>query len=119
MKVKETNRCSYCPDQIDYMEHFFYSCPVVHEFWKYIEKMFLMKTNFKIIMSNTDILFGIDKSPKTKDHYRYTNLALLIGKMSISIYKKTESSFTIQHIFEREVNLRKLDTLLFNKHTHK
>ena len=38
MKIKETNRCSYCPDQIDYMEHFFCSCPAVHDFWIHIEK---------------------------------------------------------------------------------
>ena len=55
--------------------------------------VFLMKTNLKILMSNTDILFGIDKSPKTKDYYQYINLVILIGKMSISIYKENGIAF--------------------------
>ena len=36
MKVTENNKCSYCKNIVDFIEHFFYECPVVVNFWKFI-----------------------------------------------------------------------------------
>ena len=109
MKIKETNKCTYCPDNVDYMEHFFCNCPVVQYFWIYIEKILLYKTDKQIKLSSTDILFGIKKDHQTKDHYQHINLIILLGKMSISIFKKTESKLSIQYIFEREMTIRNIN----------
>ena len=106
MQVKENNKCSYCPNTVDFMEHFFFSCPIVREFWRFIENMIFYKTGTQICFSTTAILFGIDKTTRTKENYHFINVIILIGKMAVSIFKKTESSLTIQHIFERELKMR-------------
>eukprot|EP00745_Piridium_sociabile_P020340 TRINITY_DN3130_c0_g1_i5.p3 TRINITY_DN3130_c0_g1~~TRINITY_DN3130_c0_g1_i5.p3 ORF type:complete len:111 (-),score=7.71 TRINITY_DN3130_c0_g1_i5:202-534(-) len=109
MKITENNKCTYCSDSVDYIEHFFCNCPVVRDFWVYIEKTILHKTSVKVTLSNTDILFGVENSPQIRGIYHYINLLTLMGKMCISIFKKTESSLPLQYIFEREMKIRKID----------
>ena len=109
MKVKDTDNCSYCKDKKDYIEHFFCSCPVTADFWKQIEQKILIDTNIQINLSTTNILFGIKQSVSGKEAYIYINLLILIGKMCISILKKTESKVPLKIIFEKEVSIRKIN----------
>ena len=106
MKVTETNKCSYCQDTVDYIEHFFYFCPAVRTFWHFIEQKILIETQVNIKLSVTDILFGVNQSDHMKEHYKLINHLLLIGKMCISIFKKTQSPFNLQLIFEKECTMR-------------
>ena len=34
MKKRDNQNCSYCSEEIDYIEHFFFECPPVKLFWK-------------------------------------------------------------------------------------
>ena len=42
MKVKENNKCTYCTELVDYIEHFFFEGPVVRDFWQHIEQHILI-----------------------------------------------------------------------------
>ena len=70
-----------------------------------MERKILAETNCKIKLTNQIILFGID-SEHVKEQTTHINNLILIGKMCVSIFKKTKSSFPIDLIFERELGLR-------------
>ena len=106
MRVTDSRICSYCPDKIDYMEHFFYECPVVLHFWKSVKQYILINYGTQIDISVLEALFGV---PKTRDIPLETlqkiNHLILIAKMCISIYKKTNSKAPLSIIFENQLNI--------------
>ena len=59
MKVTETNFCCFCPDTIDFIEHFFFSCPIIRNFWKHMELFILAKIGMHIHLSMINVLFGV------------------------------------------------------------
>ena len=62
MKMKKNSKCSYCTNTVDSMEHFFAECPLVSEFWKFIEGFILCGFGIMIELYFTDILFGVQWS---------------------------------------------------------
>ena len=42
MRISLSNKCVYC-DEIDSLEHFFFSCGEINCLWKYIENVFNIK----------------------------------------------------------------------------
>ena len=42
MKVRDDQMCSYCNDVVDYVEHFFFDCPMIQKFRNYIEQYILI-----------------------------------------------------------------------------
>ena len=59
MKVKENNKCTNCNELVDYIEHFFFECPVVQDFWRYIEQRILINYNVQAHLTTIDILFDV------------------------------------------------------------
>ena len=107
MKVTETNRCDNCPTETDFMEHFFFDCPPVHAFWKQVETLLSMKTETTFRLSLTDVLFGTQRCQLSRHEQTAVNHVLLIGKMCISIARKTKKLPALQMIFEQQLHLRK------------
>ena len=88
IKVKPNNKCSLCPDEVDYVEHFFYECPSIKIFWKQVEGEILRLTAHKVKLTAQDVLFGLQgKQVKAQDIHIIDHI-ILIGKMCISICKK-------------------------------
>ena len=109
MKVTTDNKCELCPHEVDFIEHFFYECPNVLEFWKEIENLLYLEFNVKNRLRVTDVLFGITHMPEiSKSTLNRINHILLIGKMSISIWKKTKSHAKLFNIFENSLRVRKI-----------
>ena len=67
MKVKENSKCSYCND-VDFIEHFFFDCPIVYDFWKFIEQFILHSIDIRIKLQVTDMLFGIKLAGVSKSN---------------------------------------------------
>ena len=86
MKVKENNKCTYCNELLDCIEHFFFECPVVRDFWRYIEQHMLI--NVQVHLTAIDILFSIKCFDVGKIKLKKMNHVILIAKMYISIFKK-------------------------------
>ena len=61
MKVKENSKCTYCNEFVDYIEHFFFECPGVRDFWRYTEQHLLIDSNVQVHLSAVDILFSVKR----------------------------------------------------------
>ena len=108
MKVTENNYCSYCNGEVDFIEHFFFYCPFIKNFWKDIENLIRAQYGMSIQLGVTDVLFGIHSkteriNAKTKNAL---NNIILIGKMCISIFKKTKRHASIYNLFEGHMHMR-------------
>ena len=108
MGLATSKNCSFCPDKVDYLEHFFCECVKITELWRYIENCFYVKYNEKILLSTQDILFGkIDRSTFQCDMWKYLNHLILVGKMCVSKFKYGKQ-IAILIMFENEVELKNL-----------
>ena len=108
MKVRDDQMCSYCYDVVDYIEHFFFDCPPIQKFWKYIEQYILITFDIGIHLTIVDVLFGIKQSDYGKVKTKRINHITLIAKMCISIYRKSESFLLLSMIFENQRRVRYL-----------
>ena len=107
MRITDNNYCSYCHGIVDYIEHFFFFCPNTREFWKQIENYILGKHHIHLQLDITCILFGIQNLNifPTENKHAINNI-ILIGKMCISIFKKTKKHASLFHLFEKEFQIR-------------
>ena len=81
MNVRESDKCTFCPDTIYYIEHFFCECPIVVNFWKYIEQKVYRETGLRMELSVQTILFGLQNSKFARFKVYYINHIILVAKM--------------------------------------
>ena len=106
MKVTHTNKCSYCTDTVDYIEHFFYECQYVTPLWVHVTNIIRNVTNINLrSVSLFDALFGLQQQCSKTDK-KNANLLILIAKMTISIAKKTNTSTPLILLFDQQKSLR-------------
>lgn len=103
MKVVQHNKCSICVNEVDFVEHFFYECRPVKLFWEKIERLLYINLQEPISLDVLDILFGYQKPA---ENIRTINKYILIGKMTISIVKKTKVNSSLYIIFEQQLAIR-------------
>ena len=108
MKVKDNNKCSYCKNVVDFIEHYFYECPVVKRFWLFIEQYIFMQSEISVKLDVEIILFGFFDKEISKSVKQKINHILLVAKMCISIYKKTVRPPPLEVLFERNARFRNL-----------
>ena len=89
MNVRESDKCTFSPDTMDYIEHFFCECPIVVNFWKSIEQKVYRETGLRVELSVETILFGLQNNTFARFKVDYINHIILVAKMCISIVKKT------------------------------
>ena len=107
MKVTNNEFCSYCDRITDFIEHFFFQCPVVKDFWKDVQNMILAKYKVKVNLNEIDVIFGLQNhKASTHEIKQSIDHILLIGKMCISIFKKTQKHPSLFHLFETHLDLR-------------
>ena len=105
MKVCDTNKCSYCPEEVDFLEHFFYNCQYVKRLWSFVENKLSGELGKHISLSLVDVLFGIRRVYLSMSEVKYINLIVLLGKMSISIAKKTRMFNPIEIVLDQHLSL--------------
>lgn len=93
-----------CPDcgEIEYMEHFFFSCEKLRFFWKEVNKIILAKLNKQIQLTEKEAILGI----KGGSSFKKVNEILLIAKMCISMHKYGEK-LNLKILLEKQLMLRK------------
>ena len=107
MKVKTNNHCSYCNGVVDFIEHFFFYCPIIRVFWKNIENFILAEYNTHLHIDVTDVIFGLCAPiHTTKENQKTLNHIILVGKMCISIFKKTNRHANMYSLFENQWQIR-------------
>ena len=90
MGLAANNRCSLCKTEIDYIEHFFFSCSTIKYMWEYITGLTQKLLNTKIVITETMVIFGTEGKNipyLDKQQIRTLNHILLIAKMCISKYR--------------------------------
>jgi uncharacterized pyridoxal phosphate-containing UPF0001 family protein len=104
--IAQTNKCSYCVDKVDYIEHFFVECPKINKIWCFVEDTINVKLNIRIKLTVSEMLVGCSRKEgmMTQD-IRYINFLIIIAKMCISKYRYG-TPLDIIHTFEKELRLR-------------
>ena len=62
MKVRDNHFWQYCPNEIDYIEHFFYHCRVCLPLWDHVFCVLNAICGKRMTFSATDVLLGVCKS---------------------------------------------------------
>ena len=106
MKVTDDNKCTLCRNEVDYIEHFFYECPPVKTFWGKTEHFIQGKIGKHIELTVCDVLFGVQNKDHGEENLKTINTVILVGKMCISIAKKTKSVSPLFLIFEQQISYR-------------
>ncbi len=82
MKIVNSDRCDFCNDEIDSIQHLFWRCSIVHNFWMKFENNLKKKcehlTNFKL--NEEIILFGHAVNFRSDDVF---DLIMLCGKFYV------------------------------------
>ena len=105
MKVRDEQMCSYCNDVVDDIEHFFFDCPTIKKFWNYIEQYILITFDIQTHLT-VGVLFGIKQHNYGKVKTKRINHVILIAKMCISMYKKTNAFLPLSMIFENQLRFQ-------------
>lgn len=107
MYLKDSNLCDAC-NNIDFIDHAFYYCRPVKEFWDNLSIIISTNLNMNIIITAPHALLGIPRGflqicPKK---IKEINHIILIAKLSITKARLTRYR-NIQIIFEQEIEIRK------------
>ena len=93
MKIKESSKCNYCPDE-DNILHFFIFCPAVYQFWKnfmqWLEQAIHKTFDFPLFPSPSDIIFGI---PGEDNPILLLNFLILHAKNYIHFIRLFKNNF--------------------------
>ena len=103
MGVKNSVKCDFCNEN-DYIEHFFFHCMKIKKIWKLCEEYILLKTGEKVVLKETDSLFGYCTDRNTP-LIHFINHVILICKMVISKYRYGKG-FNLTYLFEYETKIR-------------
>ena len=90
MGLANNDRCALCNTEIDYIEHFFFSCKIIEYMWKYVTGLIRQIASINITLNEKNVLFGIvtKEIPELdKQKLKTINHILLIAKMCISKYR--------------------------------
>ena len=107
MGIANSNKCTYCQQEIDFIEHFFFECTKIRTLWTHIESLFQTKFGKHIIIKKEDVLLGKKRDTLNIDMFTYLNHLILIGKMCISKFRYG-TPVDIILMFDKEMLLRKL-----------
>ena len=99
--------CSSC-NEVDFLEHFFFHCPEILDYWQSFEEWFFISFNARIPLNQIDILFGLENP--NDDHIINTlNYCILYSKWFIHILKS--KGFPIEFDSFLYILKKKIDTL--------
>ena len=106
--LANNNKCTFCNDTIDFIEHFFVHCKQISNIWTNVKDVFYHKYQKQVILNEITILFGIVGSVfLSVEEINCINHLILIAKMCISKYKYG-TPIMLNIMFEKELSLRGL-----------
>eukprot|EP00916_Digyalum_oweni_P020964 GHVL01034892.1.p1 GENE.GHVL01034892.1~~GHVL01034892.1.p1 ORF type:complete len:109 (-),score=6.87 GHVL01034892.1:316-642(-) len=106
MGIRMNNKCSFCPDKIDFVEHFFYECSAIHPIWERITNKVFQQYNVNIKIDVQTALLGYMKTPGMSNNLvNYINLLIIVAKMCVGKFKYGKP-IEIVCMFNSELDLR-------------
>ena len=91
MKVRDDQMCSCCNNVVDYIKHFFLDCSTIQVVWDYIKQYTLITFDIQTHLTVVDFFLGIKQHIYGKVKAKGINHILLLAKMCLSMYKKTNA----------------------------
>ena len=106
MKIKSSAICDNC-NEIDYVEHAFFTCPKLRPFWQRVEELIERILEIPIHLQPVNALLGFEKSFSHHNIKKISeaNHLLLLSKFCI-IKQKFSQANTVNYIFNFELMLR-------------
>ena len=105
MNGRESDKCTFCPDTIDHIEHFFCKCPIIVNFWKSVQQKLDSEMGLRVELSLQTILFGLQNCTFARLKVNYINRNILVAKMCVSIFMKIETVNSLHIINEKDTQL--------------
>ena len=107
MGLEPSEKCETC-GVAEFVEHLFYECQRLGNFWEKIENIIRSKVNKNVSITKNIAILGIEqlenyKTYTEKEIYEINNI-LIIAKFSI--YKSKSKDLQIDTVFEREMEIR-------------
>ena len=59
MNIRQNNLCTFCNQEIEKIEHLFWHCNIVNQFWETVEQWVLEKNNYMLNVDKYRAIFGI------------------------------------------------------------
>lgn len=114
LDIIDDDSCTFCEVETETLEHVFYYCHLIKDFWKRVTEWIKLKINCDLCVSKTNILFGYDiKNPASA-----INSIILLGKQFIykcKIYKITPKFPVFVHNIKEFIKIEYLIALRKNK----
>ena len=105
MGLATTKQCLGCTE-IDYMEHAFYQCTKLENFWTNVKQYILINYDWRLEINEKIALFSGSKAETEDAEIRKkVNHIILIAKLAISKYKYGKCK-NLALIFEAELKMR-------------
>ena len=87
MGLATTKQCLWCTE-IDYIEHAFYQCTKLENFWRNVKQYILINYDWRLEINEKIALFGVSKAEiEDAEIRKKVNHIILIAKLAISKYK--------------------------------
>ena len=108
MGIANSETCNACHSgEMDYKEHFFFTCEKINPIWQLVKKEILLRTGSNITISLDTALLGHPGRACLTPNILTINYLITLAKMCISKYRYGDT-IPIELIFERELRLRDL-----------
>ncbi|WP_419608111.1 hypothetical protein, partial [Thiolapillus sp.] len=106
MGIANSETCNACHSgEMDYIEHFFFTCEKINPIWQLVKKEILLRTGSTITISLDTALLGHPGQACLTPNILTINYLITLAKMCISKYRYGDT-IPIELIFERELRLR-------------
>ena len=105
MGVARNSHCTYCTNEIDYIEHFFFSCERIAPIWRKVEQTCSDYCKQKITIRPEQAILGYHDKDMLVANLQMINHVILVAKMCIGKFKYGKP-LDIIVMFESELLMR-------------
>ena len=96
-EARRSDKCYFCKVETEYIEHLFYNCPIIKQFWTTIFLWIAQQTNIQIGFSISEVILG--GAPQDLNIF---NLVFLIAKKYIYECKNLQQNLNI-YLFKYKI----------------
>lgn len=116
MNIRQTNLCTFCNIEIEKIEHLFWHCNIVNQFWETIEHWIYAKNNYMINIDKQRAIFGI---PNNILAMQPINYILIVTRHYIYKCRVSSSNLNLlswENYVKKFLEVEKLIALKTNKY---
>eukprot|EP00916_Digyalum_oweni_P019823 GHVL01033091.1.p1 GENE.GHVL01033091.1~~GHVL01033091.1.p1 ORF type:complete len:263 (-),score=26.25 GHVL01033091.1:108-896(-) len=103
MGLRTSNKCEVC-NELDTLEHFFFSCQEVMKGWKICKDFVYKKIHVAIILNEENVFLGYFRESLKSDYIYSVNYCILITKMTIGKFRYGKK-LDLGVLLETELNI--------------